>query len=364
MREDTCLDVLRTKTQEARQHGGDYKEQFEKEIVGTVVLTGYNNRTYSIAGVNWEMNPRSTFDTRDGEVSFREYYQSRYNLPVREERQPLLISRVTARDTRGGRNQPALLIPELCRTTGLTDAMRSNFQMMKVLGEYTRMDPTKRVDGLNDFSRRIRTTPASAQTLDKFGVAMDQHLMRIAGRVLTAEQMLFGQGRTAEYDAATADWTPAIRNNQMYENERCVKWAIFFPRKVSQEVAAFLKLMIEVSNGFNYDMGTPKIIELADDRVQSYAKEVTEFVKKDPKMLMCVFMGSAPTNAVRYATIKKITAVANAIPTQCILSKTLTPKRGANISTLKSVATKVVMQINCKLGGAPWMVRMEISCNK
>lgn len=359
MREETCLDVLRGKIEESR--GGDYKEAFEKEVVGTVVLTSYNNRTYSIAGVDWDSNPLSTFDTRDGKVSFKDYYQTRYNLPVREGRQPLLISRMSARDTRGGRDQPAILVPELCRTTGLTDSMRSNFQMMKALGEYTRMEPTKRVDRLNDFAKRILTTKASAETLTKFGVAMDQNLLRISGRALNGEKILFGREREAEYDPASADWTPALRNNEMYTNETCTKWALTYPRKVAQEVAAFLKLMVEVSNGFNYQMAQPKMIELQDDRVNSYAQEVGKMVQKDPKLIMCVFMGSAPTNAVRYATIKKLTAVTNAVPTQCILAKTMTPKRGAPVSTLKSVATKVVMQINCKLGGAPWMVRKKLS---
>lgn len=360
MREETCLDVLRDKIANAGRQGGDHREQFEKEIVGTVVLTSYNNRTYSVAGVNWDMNPLSTFDTRDGKVSFKDYYQTRYRLPVREGRQPLLIARVSARDTRGGRDQPALLVPELCRTTGLTDSMRTNFHMMKALGEYTRMDPTKRVQRLMAFSKRLLTTPASSETLTKFGVAMNQNLMKIPGRVLNGEQILFGRGKVADYDAASADWTPAIRNSEMYTNETCTKWALTFPRKISQEVTAFLKLMVEVSNGFSYQMAQPKMIELNDDRVNSYAQEVGELIKKDPKLIMCVFMGAAPTNAVRYATIKKLTAVANAIPTQCILAKTLTPKKGANISTLKSVATKVVMQINCKLGGAPWMVSKKL----
>lgn len=71
-------------------------------------------------------------------------------------------------------------------------------------------------------------------------------------------------------------------------------------------------------------------------------------------------MGQAPGNVERYALIKKITCVNNFIPTQCILGKTMTPKRGNPIGSLRSVATKVVMQINCKLGGSIWNVKMPI----
>lgn len=37
------------------------------------------------------------------------------------------------------------LIPELCQATGLTDAMRANFNLMKEMGAITHADAKKRV---------------------------------------------------------------------------------------------------------------------------------------------------------------------------------------------------------------------------
>ncbi len=53
--------------------------------------------------------------------------------------------------------------------------------------------------------------------------------------------------------------------------------------------------------------------------------------------------------------VKKITCVQNTIPTQCIVQKTMQPKKGS-MAGVKSIATKVVVQMNCKIGGMPWMV--------
>ena len=36
------------------------------------------------------------------------------------------------------------LVPELCFMTGLTDAMRADFRIMKELGNYTRLTPPQR----------------------------------------------------------------------------------------------------------------------------------------------------------------------------------------------------------------------------
>lgn len=61
----------------------------------------------------------------------------------------------------------------------------------------------------------------------------------------------------------------------------------------------------------------------------------------------------------RYSNIKKKCCVERAVPTQVLCQRTITPK-GGNPRSLMSVATKVAIQINCKLGGAPWMVELPL----
>lgn len=61
-----------------------------------------------------------------------------------------------------------------------------------------------------------------------------------------------------------------------------------------------------------------------------------------------------------YANIKKKCYVERAVASQVVVQKTITP-RGGDARGLMSVATKVAIQINCKLGGLPWMIDMPIS---
>jgi aubergine-like protein len=97
--------------------------------------------------------------------------------------------------------------------------------------------------------------------------------------------------------------------------------------------------------------------KISDDRTDSYLRALDEFLNMDPRLIMCI----VPNNrADRYSAIKKRTCVDRSVPTQVILTKTITPKQGGG-GALMSVATKVVIQLNCKLGGAPWMVNMPIS---
>lgn len=120
MRTETLYDILQNCCQNERTN---YKAVYESTVLGMTVLTGYNNKTYRIDDVDFKSTPMSTFETRDGPVSYMDYYRTRYNLNIRDKDQPLLVSKAKARDIRGGQSEMIMLVPELCRATGMTDAM-------------------------------------------------------------------------------------------------------------------------------------------------------------------------------------------------------------------------------------------------
>jgi len=47
-----------------------------------------------------------------------DYYEKHYNIKIKEDQQPLLISLPKERDKRRGQSKPILLVPELCVLTG------------------------------------------------------------------------------------------------------------------------------------------------------------------------------------------------------------------------------------------------------
>lgn len=55
-------------------------------------------------------------------------FAQRYNIHIRDHNQPLIMTKAKQKDLRGGRDDTVMLIPELCRATGITDRMRNDFQ--------------------------------------------------------------------------------------------------------------------------------------------------------------------------------------------------------------------------------------------
>lgn len=72
MRKENVLQIL---NECLRQDTVNYKRYFENLIVGCVVLTDYNNRTYRIDDIDWNKTVESTFSKCDGtSISYKDYY--------------------------------------------------------------------------------------------------------------------------------------------------------------------------------------------------------------------------------------------------------------------------------------------------
>lgn len=95
---------------------------------------------------------------------------------------------------------------------------------------------------------------------------------------------------------------------------------------------------------------------ISDDRQTTYTQELEKCANDNPQLIMCVVPNN---NADRYSNIKKKCCVQHPVPTQVICQRTITPK-GGNTRGLMSIATKVAIQMNCKLGGLAWMVDIPL----
>lgn len=81
-------------------------------------------------------------------------------------------------------------------------------------------------------------------------------------------------------------------------------------------------------------------------------KELEDARHKNPQIIVCVIPYQEENI---YGRIKAY-CIANGIPSQILVSKTI----GQHVKDgpLRSVATKVVIQLNCKIGGVPWTLNI------
>jgi len=155
LRLDSVLTVI-----QGLKNSRDFRRAVEEELCDAVVMTSYNRKTYKISDIAWNLSPQSTFDWKGTPETYVHYYETKHQVKVTDMQQPLLVIRPSARELRDPKfpkdpNSVIYLIPELCQMTGLSEAMRSNFGLMKDLGKHLHTGPAERVQALTTFINRL-----------------------------------------------------------------------------------------------------------------------------------------------------------------------------------------------------------------
>ncbi|KAK3930405.1 Piwi-like protein Siwi [Frankliniella fusca] len=349
MRMETVYDILRN----CQQQSQDYRNAFAREVIGCIVLTKYNNKTYRIDDIDWDKNPAHKFRFRDAEISFAEYMKSKYQIEIRDLKQPLLVSKAKARDIRAGMAEVINLIPEVCYLTGLTDAMRENFRLMAALAVHTRVDPPRRIAKLMQFNQRLLNDANAVAKLKDFDMTLERNLVQITGRVETTEDIVFGNGRSVSA-GDKVDWTRSFRNIQLLNTKSLTNWVVLVSGRDMQNAMSFVTALQKAASGIQFQIGKPQMVEMRSGNAAEYPQLLGKVLDSgSPQLIMCAVGGK---RVDVYSAIKKKCCIDRAVPTQVMVAKNLN-----NPKSQMSIATKVAIQMCCKIGGAPWTVQVPIN---
>ncbi|MXQ81385.1 hypothetical protein E5288_WYG005995 [Bos mutus] len=344
LRMETAYDLISHTREKAR--GEDAKEKILRKLVGSSVLTKYNNRTYRVDDIIWEMSPSSTFTKSDGsEISFVDYYKERYGTVVTTLNQPLLITKGKWKKSRQDTpHQPIMLVPELCHLTGLTDDMRKDYRMMRDLSTHTRMDPDRRQHKLLTFMDALRKNNTVQKELRDWNLELEEGFLSFSGRTL--QDVRIHQGRRM-FDNHKADWSKNTREAPLLRAMSLDHWLIVYTKGNYETALTLQQNLQRVTPKMGITVRNAKLLEAADT-VQSYIRTLEKHASQKTQMVLCLL----PTdNKEIYDGIKRYLCINYPIPSQCVLKRTLDRPK-----TPVTIATKIALQMNCKLGGALWKV--------
>ncbi|XP_026640339.1 piwi-like protein 3 [Microtus ochrogaster] len=174
LQKKTVLDLILEKNDKATK-----KKEVSEEMVGSIVYTTYNNKTYRIDDVNWEKKPKDTFEKFDGSrTTYIDYYRERYKTTITELNQPLLMSLGKWKKGQTSTpHEPIFLIPQLCYLTGLSRAVSENHSLMAQLTDRMRMSPVNRRIALNNFINDIQTHQVNEDP-GSFRQALQKHVSK------------------------------------------------------------------------------------------------------------------------------------------------------------------------------------------
>ncbi|XP_052219954.1 piwi-like protein 1 [Dreissena polymorpha] len=349
LRSDTVLDIMYDLY---NRLGDRFYDECTRRLVGSIVLTTYNNKTYRVDDIMWDIHPTDTFELKDkSRISYKDYYQKNYGKTISDDKQPLLASKPKPKDIRRGQKEIMYFVPELCTLTGLSEEVRADFNVMKDVAVHTRVAPNNREKTLTDFIKQINTNGGVREYMGGWNLHFADSPVTINARVMPQEK-IFQQDCQLQYRQEEADWSRDMRGKRLITPVNLQNWVVIYFRRNEQQAQEFVQTLSRVGPPMGMMIAGPIPVELSDDRNDSYLSAIRQNLTPQTQMVMCI----VPTNKKdRYDAIKKLCCVEHPVPSQVIVSRTLSKKQ-----MMMSVATKVAIQLNCKMGGEIWSLEIPL----
>uniref|UniRef100_A0AAT9FG51 Piwi-like protein 1 n=1 Tax=Enchytraeus japonensis TaxID=228735 RepID=A0AAT9FG51_9ANNE len=329
-----------------------FQEKCAKELIGQIVLTRYNNKTYRIDSIDWQGTPCTTFTREDGtKESFVDYFQRMYGIKVMDMNQPLLVSNPKSKG-RGGGSGTLVLLPELCYLTGLGDEVRTNYAVMRDIATHTRVEPSTRVRTLEGFIAKFNKNPEARSHADAWNLEFATNLHQLTGKKCKKE-VVVQQGEELRYDELSADWSRDMKGKKFMGPISLNKWVVVVTQRDRPLAQELVQMMQRICPSTGVQVRDCIPVVLNDDSNQSYLNALRQNVDDSVQIVVCI----VPSNrADRYNAIKAYTCIERPVASQVVVAKTLMKS-----NMLSSVASKIAIQMNCKLGGEIWNLHIPMN---
>ncbi|XP_071990245.1 piwi-like protein 4 isoform X2 [Engystomops pustulosus] len=348
LRNETVLDSMNdmfTRVPKER-----FTEACEKDFLGMVVLTRYNNKTYRVDDIDWSTKPTDTFPKKDGtKISYVDYYKQQYNLELTDLFQPMLVSSLKEKKNEACDSPRVVhLLPELCYLTGLSSRALTDFRLMKDLSLETQLNPERRQKRLQRMAENIHENREASGELRKWGLQLESQLS-VTGRVVPPEKISLQNVICQPMSAA--DWSRDTRDGKMINAKPLSNWLLLFSHRSADVAEKLIHCLMKVGEGMGFSIAYPKIKQVEDSAV-SFLRALQQHVNPDIELVFCILPSQSKDN---YDSIKKYLTLEQPVPSQCVQNRTLNKQ-----NMIMSVANKIAMQIICKTGGELWAVDIPL----
>jgi aubergine-like protein len=311
-------------------------EDFLYDIVGRSVVAYYGNfRMYRVTAIDYKQTPLSKFKTEDGkEITFVDYYKKQYGIKINPNQPFLIVSE--NRKTQ----KKFLLIPELMRMTGLTDDMRADWKVMQDVARYTKKHPDERV-----YEQEKLAMPLSKDFTGKYGLKVTTDSTTVDAMLLRPPKLQLGKGQLQPQGGQYQLREPILKPMDLD------KWLFVYisaSKEDDQNAGYVVQTLQKASGAFGIKVREPTYIEVKEKSSKAFGDAIKKSMEKGTKIVVCLI--PPPAKKAFYPLIKRVCCKELGIPSQVIVTTTLAdPKKSM------SAASKILLQINAKLGLELWI---------
>ncbi|NWU89963.1 PIWL2 protein, partial [Upupa epops] len=244
-----------------------------------------------------------------------------------------------------------LLLPELTFMTGIPSKKKDS-RIVKDVTREMLQSPKQHYARLTSLLHRIKDNPEASQELLRWGLILDSDIHRTQGRVLPPERINLRYSSFIPADEL--GWSKEVTREASISTIAMNCWLLVYPKRLQDLAKDLVVTMESVSGPLGMHVSRPVLVVLKDDRIETYAKTIRGILgsEESVQMVLCLTSGREDL----YNTIKKLCCVQFPVPSQIINAQTLM----SQVGKMRAVVQKVLLQMNCKMGGELWGVDIPL----
>lgn len=233
--------------------------------------------------------------------------------------------------------------------------MRSDFRLMGDLAKITHTNAQQKCNEIKNLMQNFAKNPKCVEKQKLWHMQFNDTPQEIKGYKYGAGRLVMGAGANGapnsfDIEASARDIDRKIQG-KMFTQVPLEKWAIFHGDRDAQIGNQFKSTMAECLQTCGYDKSEPKMCMVKPAvKPDNWIKELKKQLDEGVQMVVLLLPGQKG-KCTLYDDVKRYLLEEFPIPSQVVLVGTI--QKGKN---LRSIVSKVLIQMNAKVGGTPWAV--------
>ena len=348
-RSETILDFIKTNKYN--------KDLINSKLVGCSFKFQFAKRHYIIDEIFFDRNPSNQKINYEGESNnFIDYYQKAYNAEIKDLNQPLILVR-----KKGSNDEQINLyfVPEFCNLTNIEEEEISNSNFLQNISVYTKLNPNEKVESINNFlnllqdetENKLLENMSSKKKYNEYGINI------IPLGLIQAYYMKKTEFANEENKKIDASKFSGGRDKvSLIKKISPVNWVLFYEKNKDNNEGYIIEKLKAASGKYGLTFNEPtKIVMSCDDNAQQWIDKANEYFGEGKKENdFALFLLGNNSNYL-YPKLKVHSLCTNGYISQVVKLDTLW--EADKDRTIISICSKILLQINAKLGGATYTIK-------
>ena len=328
------------------------QKEIKDELIGRSFKVSYAKRNYRIDDILFDRNPKKqTFNYEGKTINLIEYYETAKKLKIRDPNQPLILVRKT--DSQG---EPISLyfVPELCSLAGLDDEAIKDGKFMRELANYTKFEPADRVDKTNEFLDLLNDPTVDKKYPEKLSAKKKCELYGIEVKPVKDLFNAYYMKQTKLVGGNGKEVRSSDRTFPVLEKANMKNWLCFYEKNNYSDAENLYNTLSKASKAYGIKIAEPEWIEMNNNsKAVDWTDTADDYFGKGVKREFDFVVFLLGKNDKIYAQLKKHSLCKNGYVSQVVKARSI-QKKGA-----MSVCSKILLQLNAKLGGVSYKASMD-----